>query len=117
MVQKFSFAPRREGDVLVLALKGYLEGIGGATMKDHVESSLQQGIVRYVIDFSGIELISSPGVAALLDVASRVIDDNDGHISVYGLDKHHSAVLEMSGFFYLASEKPDAASAIAAAAE
>lgn len=117
MVQKFSFSSRREGDVIVLSVKGYLEGTGGASMKDQVELSLQQGVVRYVIDFSGIELISSPGVASLLDIASRVIDDNDGHIAVFGLDKHHSAVLEMSGFFYLATEKPDSASALAATAE
>ncbi|HOY68794.1 MAG TPA: STAS domain-containing protein [Candidatus Ozemobacteraceae bacterium] len=117
MVQKFSFTPRREGEVLVLSVNGYLEGTGGATLKSDVELSLQQGITRYVIDFSGVELISSPGVAALLDIASRVIDDNDGRLAVYGLDKHHSAVLEMSGFFYLATEKGDAASALAAAIE
>jgi len=117
MVQKFTFRQRREGDVLVLSVQGYLEGTGGATLKNDVELSLQQGVIRYVIDFSGIELISSPGVAALLDTASRVIDDHDGRLAVFGLDKHHSVVLEMSGFFFLASEKPDAASALAAVAD
>jgi hypothetical protein len=74
---------------------------------------LSAGLVDFAFDFSEIELISSPGVAALLDVSTMIIDDHAGQIACWGLDKHHSTVLEMSGFFFLANPVADEAEAIA----
>ncbi len=107
MVQKFSYKERREGDVAVVSPFGYLEGEGGKELKAHFDKCLQDGILKFVLDFSGTELISSPGVAALLDIASRIVDDFNGKLATYGLDKHHNSVLEMAGFFFLATQASD----------
>ena len=107
MVAKFSFQTAREGDILVVSIAGYLENTGGTTLKQAIDASLQEGILRYILDFRQTELISSPGVAALLDVSSRIVDDFDGKIVAFGLDAHHSAVLEMSGFFFMVSQAAD----------
>ncbi len=117
MIQKFSFNPRKEGDFIILGVGGYLENTGGSLLKNYVEKCLQEGSLRFIFDFSSIELISSPGVAALLDIGSKVVDDFDGRICVFGLDSHHLAVLEMSGFFFLAAQAGDLASAKVAIAE
>ncbi|MDD3146857.1 MAG: hypothetical protein PHD82_06105 [Candidatus Riflebacteria bacterium] len=102
MYQQFSFAAETCGQVEILRLKGYLEDTGGTTLKSHVQKCLDTGICRIALDFSSIELISSPGVAALLDISGMVVDDFAGQIAAWGLDKHHSVVLEMSGLFFMA---------------
>ena len=114
MVQKFHFKSRQEGDLMIVSPCGYVEIEAGNELKKFFEKCLQEGILKFVLDFTGTELISSPGVAALLDVASRVVDDFNGVLASYGLDKHHDAVLEMAGFFFLATQAQDEAGAKAA---
>lgn len=101
MYQQFSLTSETQGNIEILHLKGYLEDQGGVTLKTEVEKTLNQGIANFAFDFTQIELISSPGVAALLDVSTIVVDDFAGQIACWGLDKHHTTVLEMSGFFFM----------------
>ena len=112
MYQQFSFIAETRGQVEILRLKGYLEDTGGTTLKTHVQKCLDAGRCRFAIDFSSIELISSPGVAALLDISGMVVDDFAGQIVTWGLDKHHSVVLEMSGLFFMAQQVSGEAEAI-----
>ncbi|MBI3038015.1 STAS domain-containing protein [bacterium] len=112
MIQKFRFTQKLDDSIVVFSLFGYLEDKGGAEIKTQLEKALKDGIRSFVLDFRGIELISSPGVAALLDIASRVVDDFDGRIAGYGLDSHHLAVLEMAGLFYLMAQAQDESSAL-----
>ncbi|MDD2999527.1 MAG: anti-sigma factor antagonist [Erysipelotrichia bacterium] len=104
MYQQFSFSSETRGNIEILRLKGYLEGTGGTGLKVHIQKCLDSGLSRFVFDCSAIELISSPGVAALLDISGTVVDDFAGQIAVWGLDKHHSTVLEMSGLFFTAQQ-------------
>jgi anti-anti-sigma regulatory factor len=117
MYQQFSFVSETQGQIELLRLKGYLEDTGGTTLKAHVQKCLDTGISRFAFDFSAIELISSPGVAALLDISGIVVDDFAGQITVWGLDKHHSVVLEMSGLFFMAQQVANEAEAMTALAD
>lgn len=114
MVQKFQCSNRREGDTLIVSPRGYVEVEAGAELKKVFEKGLEEGVLKFVLDFSGTELISSPGVAAFLDIASRIVDDFNGKLASFGLDKHHDAVLEMAGFFFLATQAADEKNALAA---
>jgi anti-anti-sigma regulatory factor len=113
MYQQFTFSFETIESFEVLRLTGYLEDIGGTSLKNHIEETLEGGLVDFAFDFSKIELISSPGVAALLDVSTMIVDDYAGQIACWGLDKHHSTVLEMSGFFFMANPVVDEAEALA----
>lgn len=104
MYQQFSATTETKDQVEVIRLKGYLEDTGGTTLKQTVQSALDAGFSLFALDCTEIDLISSPGVAALLDIAGLVVDDFAGLLSVWGLDKHHSTVLEMSGFFFMAHQ-------------
>ena len=117
MVRKFELSERQVDQALILTPVGYFEAEGGKTFKEKVERFLQDGTLNIIIDFRQTELISSPGVAALLDVASHIVDDFDGHLVSFGLDKHHNAVLEMAGFFFLALQADDEATALTAVRE
>jgi hypothetical protein len=98
MYQQFSATTEAKDQVEIIRLKGYLEDTGGTLLKQTVQAGLDAGFSTEV------ELISSPGVAAMLDIAGLIADDFAGLISVWGLDKHHSTVLEMSGFFFMAHQ-------------
>lgn len=112
MYQQFSLETENRDNIEIMRISGYLEDQGGSTLKQHVQKCLDSGITLYAIDFSKTELISSPGVAALLDIGGVVIDDFAGNIAVWGIDKHHTAVLEMSGFFFLVNQVADEAEAM-----
>jgi anti-anti-sigma regulatory factor len=107
MYKPFSLKSETVGAVEILFLEGYLEDSGGTQLKDLIEEHLNAGKSNFAFDFSEIKLISSPGVAALLDVSSIIVDDYAGQVAVWGLDKHHSVVLEMSGFFFIANQVAD----------
>ncbi|MFZ5953405.1 MAG: hypothetical protein ACOYXC_22065 [Candidatus Rifleibacteriota bacterium] len=107
MYQPFAFSAETRGEIEFLRLKGYLEDTGGSSLKSHVEKTLSQGRCDFAFDFTKIELISSPGVAALLDISTVIVDDYAGQVACWGLDNHHSTVLEMSGFFFLATQVAD----------
>ncbi|GAB4274269.1 MAG: hypothetical protein Kow0029_14460 [Candidatus Rifleibacteriota bacterium] len=113
MYQQFSFASQNEDGIEILRLKGYLEDTGGTRLKAHIDNALSSGKTCFAMDFSEIKLISSPGVAALLDISTMIVDDYDGQIACWGLDNHHSTVLEMSGFFFIVNQVADEAEAIA----
>lgn len=113
MYQQFSFTSETSGDIEIMRLKGYLEDTGGTAFKEHVDNTLAEGRVNFAFDFSAVELISSPGVAALLDISTVIVDDYAGQIVCWGLDQHHSTVLEMSGFFFMVNPVADEAQAIA----
>lgn len=104
MYQNFSFESESIGDIRLLRLKGYLEDSGSVTLKSYIQECLDANISLFAFDFTKIELISSPGVAALLDVGGIVVDDFAGNIAAWGVDKHHSAILEMSGLFFLLNQ-------------
>ena len=112
MYNKFSFIPEKKSNLCILRVSGYLEGNGGSELKAHVVKCLDDDITLFVLDFRAIELISSPGVAALLDIVSFIVDDYAGQVAVFGLDPHHLAVLEMSGFFFLAEQAGEEAGAV-----
>ena len=104
MYQPFSVTTETKDQIEILRLKGYLEDTGGTMLKQTVQSALDAGFCMFALDCTDVELISSPGVAALLDISGMIVDDFAGQIGVWGLDKHHSTVLEMSGFFFMAHQ-------------
>jgi anti-anti-sigma regulatory factor len=101
MYQNFSFHKESIGNIRLIRLKGYLEDTGSVSLKAYIQECLDANISLFAFDFSEIDLISSPGVAALLDIGGIVVDDFAGNIAAWGIDKHHSAILEMSGLFFL----------------
>lgn len=104
MYQQFSYKSESRDQIAIVRLKGYLEDSGGTKLKSHIEDQLAAGFTLFAFDFTDTTLISSPGVAALLDVSAIVVDDNAGQVAVWGFDKHHSTVMEMSGFFFIAEQ-------------
>lgn len=103
MVQSFKFSTKQVEDIIIIYLSGYLENVGGKQLKEYVQNALCSGITKFVFSFKDLSLISSPGVAAILDLASEIVDDYAGKLVVYNINDHQNAVLEMAGFFFMAN--------------
>ena len=89
---------------VLFRLQGYIEQNAGDKIKERYEFYRQAGHTVFVLDFSSVELMSSPGLAAILEITSRLVEDDDGDLAAFGFDKQTHIVLEMSSFFYLAKE-------------
>jgi anti-anti-sigma factor len=62
---------RRDG-VLVLTVAGRLDAASSGDLTDRLMDSVNTGVVRIVIDLSGVDYISSAGLLAIDAMAARI---------------------------------------------
>ncbi|NLM18330.1 MAG: STAS domain-containing protein [Candidatus Riflebacteria bacterium] len=99
MQTSYSITKEEKDDVILFRLNGYIAEQGGDALKTQVEEAINEGYSLFGLDFTGVSLVSSPGIAHLINICSIVMDDLDGEIYTWGLDKHHTSVFEMTGLF------------------
>lgn len=61
-----------EGDVTIFSLKGNLDALTAPTLKKEIEALLAARKINVVFDLSGLELIDSSGVGAIVSLFKRV---------------------------------------------
>lgn len=86
----------------VVVFNGYMAGEGGARLQEMIEPLLQTGKVKIVIDLKDCKVISSPGIAALIDLVMLINDDFKGKCILAGLDNSKLMFLKMTGVIPLA---------------
>ncbi|MFZ2958440.1 MAG: hypothetical protein WA705_16255 [Candidatus Ozemobacteraceae bacterium] len=111
-MQSFEILTVENAGIPVLAMKGYFEENAGEKLAQAAERFLQHGKTALVVDFGECLVINSLGVAALLDLTLRVVDDFKGHIIFARLDHLKNSVLTMAGVFPLAESAKDLEAAI-----
>ena len=60
------------GDVTVFSLKGNLDALTAPSLKKEIEALLAARKINVVFDMSGLELIDSSGVGAIVSLFKRV---------------------------------------------
>jgi anti-sigma B factor antagonist len=90
----------REQEVLVLRPTGRLDATHGPTLEQAVQSVLDEGTSRFVIDMAGVPYISSAGLGVLLKSAKGARAQG-GRIVLSGLADSVNNVFEISGFLTL----------------
>ena len=86
---------RRDG-VLVLALAGRIGHRAAADLGSRLERAIAAGDRRLVLDFSGVDYLSSPGALAL-DAASTRLQPLAGGLVLAGVTEPVRLVLELTG--------------------
>ncbi|MBF0407199.1 MAG: STAS domain-containing protein [Candidatus Riflebacteria bacterium] len=81
----------------VISFEGYCSNDGGKALSNKVREILKQSKNRIVLDFSRCTIISSPGMAALLDTAMEIVEDFQGKCCIAGLDQPKKQFLQMAG--------------------
>ena len=86
-----------ESGVLIVGISSYFNDQVGEELLRHVETRLQQGIKSVVLDFSGCDVVNSPGVAALFDLAYKVKEEFRGRIAACHASQLVSEVFDAVG--------------------
>jgi anti-sigma B factor antagonist len=87
----------RQGDIVVLAVEGRLDSNTSDQFEKQLFGMVEQGEARFVIDFGGLDYISSAGLRVLLK-AAKELKKTDGRLCLCSLRDYVREVFEMSGF-------------------
>lgn len=99
----------------VIQVTGYLAKEGGTALLACIKGLLAAGRKKLLIDFAACSLVSSPGVAALLECLCLTQEDHRGTCVLVNLDEPKRRFLTMTGILPLAPEAPSVEEALALA--
>lgn len=87
----------KSGDVLILRLKGRLDAISTPGAEKKVFDFINTGQYKLILDFSGIDYISSAGMRMLLSTTKK-LKGMSGHLVICNITNNVMDVFKMSGF-------------------
>lgn len=86
----------------VIAVKGYFNAETGKEVHQVADNLLRQDKIQIIIDFAACKVVNSLGIASLIDLALKILDDFKGRLVLAGLDDFKVSVFETAGLFPLA---------------
>jgi anti-anti-sigma factor len=90
----------RAGRLLIVALRGRIDTTTAPQVEHHLLGRLSQGDVHLIVDFAGIEYISSAGLRVMLALARRTRDAH-GSLALCGMGEAVQHVFRLAGFLPL----------------
>ncbi len=103
---------RAIGTVTEIAIRGSLDGLTAGALMDSLAALVRSGQSHLVVDFSGVDYISSAGLRALLATVKESRQAG-GDLRLSGVSADVNRVLELSGFTNILKVFPDSGAAIA----
>ncbi len=97
--------------VLVLAPVGRIDSATSTALERALQGAIERGDRRLVVDFEGVEYISSAGLRVLL-VAARRLKDAKGSWAFCSLADAVREVFDLAGFLTLFNVEPTRLAAI-----
>lgn len=97
MVTLMNVSVEKVGDVAVMAVTGQMNSANAAEVEASLLGHVEQGERRCVLDFSGLDYISSAGLRVVLMLAKK-LKQNDGALALCNLQPHVREVFDISGF-------------------
>ena len=103
-----------EGGVIVVSPHGRIDSTTSALLDRHLQGLAAAGQTRVVVDFTGVDYISSAGLRVLLALAKRGRDQK-GRVALFGMNDSVRQVFELAGFVALFTIAPTRAEAVQSA--
>jgi len=88
------------GDVTVVAIAGRVDSTTSSALDVHLTNLGQGGRYHVVVDFSGVDYISSAGLRVMLALAKRT-KQTQGRLALCGLNDAVRQVFSLAGFLPL----------------
>ena len=88
---------RNEGDTKIVMLQGKLDTNSTPNAESEINSLLDDGVNKLLINFEQLSYISSAGLRLLLATAKR-LQGSGGDLRVCSLNEMATEVFELSGF-------------------
>lgn len=86
-----------KGDVVVIRLKGRLDAASSPQLEKIINSIIDTGHFKFVLNFEGIDYLSSAGMRLMLSV-SKKLKHLEGKVVACCLDDEVMDVIKMAGF-------------------
>ena len=100
------------GDVAVVGIAGSVDGLTAETLLSTLQSHVEGGATRLVVDLSAVEYTSSAGLRALL-ATLKLARQKGGDLRLAAVRPAVFRVLELSGFTSILKLYPDVDAALA----
>lgn len=94
----------------IVAPVGRIDSTTSSALDAHLQTLARAGNHRVVIDFSGVDYISSAGLRVMLSLAKRT-KETKGGLALTGLGDSVRQVFELAGFLPLFAVEPSVAAA------
>jgi len=88
---------KKIGDILILYLHGRLDAISTPEAEKKVFDYINKGQYKLILDFSGVDYISSAGMRMLLSTTKR-LKGLSGHLVLCSITTNVMDVFKISGF-------------------
>lgn len=111
-METFDFTLREVDGFPVVDVLGYFNDEAGDLLEKLTVPLLENGRVDLILDFSQCKVINSLGVAALMELALKYVDDYQGKLVFCSLDKFKFQVLNISGVLPLIQVAADVKDAV-----
>lgn len=89
---------RKQEHVVKVSISGKMDAVTAPDFESALTSMIAQGEVKFLVDLSGLEYISSAGLRAILVVAKE-LKERKGELLFVGLCDHVRDVFKISGFY------------------
>ena len=87
---------RTQNDITIVAFVGSLDSVTAPQAQQALDGILASGRRKIVVDFTGLDYISSAGLRVLLGAAKRL--GGAGALRLFGLNDTVGEVFQISGF-------------------
>lgn len=88
---------KKIGEVLLLELHGRLDAVSTPDIEKKVFDYIKSGQYKLILDFSGVDYISSAGMRMLLSTTKK-LKGLSGHLVLCSITTNVMDVFKMSGF-------------------
>jgi anti-anti-sigma factor len=101
------------GGVCVVTARGRLDGVASGPFGERIQALIGPERSKVLLDFSGIDFVTSAGLRVVLTILKRVKSVN-GQFALCGLQAPVREVLEITGFAGMIQIYPGREAALAA---
>lgn len=92
-----SIKEETKGDILILRMSGRLDAVSSPAVERKVFENINNGQCKLLIDFTGVDYLSSAGMRMLLSVTKK-LKTLSGRLVLFSLTLNVLDILKMSGF-------------------
>ncbi len=90
----------RERGVVIVAPAGRIDSTTSDGLEQHLQKLVASGERKFVVDFGGVEYISSAGLRVMLALAKRM-KDTRGSVALCAMGEPVRMVFQLAGFLPL----------------
>ncbi|MEN6623265.1 MAG: STAS domain-containing protein [Smithella sp.] len=87
----------KEKNKLIISVKGKIDAVTAPAFEKELSGLIEKGENNFLLDFSGLEYISSAGLRSILSTAKQ-LKPKGGNVIFFGLKGPVKDVFKISGF-------------------